>query len=445
MAEKERRLKEKKKKEEEEERLREERFEKERKLLEEKYKRQQEEEKRKKQLIFEENAKLANKKAVPTSSEEETIINGNFRTRNRIKHTESDKLSGEQNNQEVLNKKFRERPERHLPGNYHSGGGMGVGERSFRTGNENLYSNGGNDRNNQDYWRSGNQAQNPGYAHDRNDQDLHYGNNTMGYAPRPQNLHLNQQNYQTGFEKPQVDDMKLKLLAQLEEVKKQARLAMEEKEAAERTLNSLKSELDTKIAEENDYREKLTQALNKTNPTELSGPWVSSKNQGRQGENLIVTESSSQDDFDDKYKEIAESIALDCKTKLVPMEALDNMQSNFSLRKIAENSYSKILKRKFNQSIISKDQNSLDSTTKKFEDLMRMSGLDESKYENSKAGMFKKKRVASASGRGTKDSRGSGKVRNSQKDKRVSGYEDMVVDNIDRMMEEYYSKNTKGI
>lgn len=420
MEEKERRNREQKLLEAEEERKREERFIREQAILAEKYKKQKEEEKRKRQLLFEENATRAKKDDDNKTISEEYVEAGRFKSKPLLKFTTPTETNSDF---ETLKKTTHEMEEKYSKNTGQHINGLASKYRPYN--NDKLKSN-------IEYPNMDLRAQEMNtilstQIENKNKEKL----NSLANKLMEENIHLTSN---TNPINNKIDNMRIKLLTQLEQVKNEASKALMEKSEAEKKLNSLKVELDHRIKRESDNRKQLRLALKNTelsNNTVISGEWgkepLNSRSQSNSSlkktkNHLPVNPSQDQKEF----SQIAESIALEFKTKHVPMEVLERLSDNYSLRKIAENSYSKILKRKFDQSIISKDQNSFNSTTKKFEELLRASTLIESNFENNIKKQENKSRT---------------KIVKSKK--REVSIEEKMVDDIDRMMDEYYNKNKK--
>ena len=120
----------------------------------------------------------------------------------------------------------------------------------------------------------------------------------------------------------EADQFRTELYHQLERAKQEAKAAIEKRDKAERMLTGLKQEYHQKIEEAKKYKGQLENALLRTNP-------------GHSGINA-VSEMEQYSVLDS----VAQSVALECQTQFVGMEAV----AASDLTRIANSSFLKVAK-----------------------------------------------------------------------------------------------------
>jgi hypothetical protein len=240
-----------------------------------------------------------------------------------------------------------------------------------------------------------------------------------------------------------------KLLSQLDEIKREAVQAINERDEAERHLIELKNILDQKCSEEDSYIKGLKQALIDTDPERAFKVLQDSKQALTLRESEIDALNFNNPN---EVESMARSIALDCQSKFIPVMLMEGMKADkdLSMSKIGNLNVEQLLRD--NPSLLKDDGSqrgsNLDSTTKEFEELLR---LDAQKRVPS--GQHKKK----SGDRGDREERskfekkrGEGKRGKSRDRERDRGYgsdsgmlevdSEDVIRNLDEMMNDYLKR-----
>jgi len=139
----------------------------------------------------------------------------------------------------------------------------------------------------------------------------------------------------------QMVKIKLQLVAELEGVKREADIALRDRMEAQQELERLQLEFKEMQEDENNYMDNLKKALlnTQTGPP-ARGNQLTVENQKQDPINIYGMKGDAS-----YYNDLAKSIALDCKTKFLPMDnqLLSSQLDSSVFDKIARNSYNRVI------------------------------------------------------------------------------------------------------